>query len=123
MCGYFSNVCDCKTCKQVINDNPEIDFSAYGDFNSTTFKRKAGNREYSVTMDYPTTEAKDLCLKHYLFNKTVEYEYVNTKNWQELIQQLLEAHNNSCDILGDDVDYLLTWANVIKSNFIEDQEI
>lgn len=120
---YFSNVCDCKTCKQVINDNPEIDFSAYGDFNSTTFKRKAGNREYSVTMDYPTTEAKDLCLKHYLFNKTVEYEYVNTKNWQELIQQLLEAHNNSCDILGDDVDYLLTWANVIKSNFIEDQEI
>ena len=111
---YFSNVCNCKTCKQVINNNPEIDFSAFGDFNSTTFKRKAGNKEYSVTMDYPTTEAKDLCLKHYLYNKTKEYEYVSSNSWQDLIQQLKEAHTNSCKILGDDVDYLLTWANVIQ---------
>lgn len=120
---YFENVCSCKTCHEVIRIDPNIDFGAYGNVKSTTFKRKAGGKEYSVTMDYPTTDAKDLCLRHYLYNKEHEFQFVRGKNFEELKVQLEQAYNENSDILGDDLDYLLTWKRIIEECLMGNNEV
>lgn len=109
---YNSNVCNCKNCQEIIN-TPIEDFSKYGDVNSTTFKRKSGNRESTVTMDYPTNDAKDLCLRHYLYNKITEYKYVESKSYSDCAEDLIQSYNKYYDYLGDNVDYLKTWHNII----------
>ena len=111
---YFSNVCKCKNCLDIIKI-PIEDFSKYGDVNSTTFKRKTGSRETSVTMDYPTTDAKDLCLRHYLYNKISEFEYINNHNFSEIAESLILSYNQYYDVLGDSIDYLNTWNNIIST--------
>ena len=109
---YFSNVCSCQNCHEIINI-PIEDFSKYGDVNSTTFKRKSGNRESTVTMDYPTTDAKDLCLRHYLYNKVHEFKHVETHSYIECAGELYDAYNQYYDLLGDNIDYLNTWHNIV----------
>lgn len=111
---YFENVCSCTNCHEIINI-PIDDFSKYGDVNSTTFKRKAGNRESTVTMDYPTTDAKDLCLRHYLFNKINEFKYVENYSYSQFVEDLNCAYNTYYDILGDNIDYLTTWSKILST--------
>ena len=118
---YFSNVCNCKNCNEIINI-PSEDFSKYGDVNSTTFKRKSGNRESTVTMDYPTTDAKDLCLRHYLYNKNNEFEYVANHSYEECCTSILSAYEKYYDILGDNIDYLRSWNSVLKLLFLSNDE-
>lgn len=110
---YFSNVCNCKNCHEIINI-PIDDFSKYGDVNSTTFKRKSGNRESTVTMDYPTTDAKDLCLRHYLYNKILEFNYIEQVSYSVCANELNVAYEKYYDYLGDNIDYLKTWTNIIS---------
>lgn len=119
--SYYSNVCNCKNCQEIINV-PIDDFSKYGDVNSTTFKRKSGNRESTVTMDYPTNDAKDLCLRHYLYNKISEYKYVENKKYSECAKDLIESYNKYYDYLGDNIDYLKTWWNIILQLNDNEQE-
>lgn len=111
---YFSNVCKCKNCLEIIKI-PIEDFSKYGDVNSTTFKRKTGSRETSVTMDYPTTDAKDLCLRHYLYNKISEFDYIDSHSYTEISNNLMSSYNQYYDVLGDSIDYLNTWNNITSS--------
>lgn len=110
---YFENVCNCRNCHEIINI-PIEDFSKYGDVNSTTFKRKSGNRESTVTMDYPTTDAKDLCLRHYLYNKINEFKHVEALSYSECANELNDSYNQYYDLLGDNIDYLNTWYNIIS---------
>ncbi len=117
---YFSNVCNCKNCHEIINI-PIEDFSKYGNVNSTTFKRKSGNRESTVTMDYPTTDAKDLCLRHYLYNKIFEFKHIETLSYTECANELNDSYNKYYDLLGDNIDYLNTWYNVISSLDISEE--
>ena len=110
---YFGSVCNCRNCQEIINI-PIEDFSKYGDVNSTTFKRKSGTRESTVTMDYPTTDSKDLCLRHYLYNKIYEFKYVETHSYVECANELNNSYRQYYDLLGDNIDYLNTWYNIIS---------
>lgn len=109
---YYSKVCNCRNCREIIN-TPIEDFSKYGDVNSTTFRRRSGSRESTVTMDYPTNDAKDLCLRHYLYNKISEYKYVENKNYSDCADNLVRSYEQYYDCLGDNIDYLKTWSNII----------
>ncbi len=65
-------------------------------------------------MDYPTTDAKDLCLRHYLYNKINEFKHVEALSYSECANELNDSYNQYYDLLGDNIDYLNTWYNIIS---------
>lgn len=116
---YFQNVCSCPKCQELI-ENPENDFIKYGISNSTTFTRN----KQSVTMSYPTTEAKENCLEHYLYVKHNEYTKVLSKRAEVLIEELqssLNEYEEDINEIGEDIEYLNIWKKVIKEYFIPKQ--
>ncbi len=113
--SFFSNVCNCKQCREIIKNDPKIDIKEYGDFNTVTnIRRKKNGQEYSVMMAYPTSEAKEVCLKHYLYNKKNECDYLNREDINTVLQQLSDAYNKISSKMGIETLYLLAWYNVLS---------
>lgn len=113
---YFEKVCNCPQCKEIIKDDPESDIQEFGIINTVTNIRKRKNgQEYSVMMSYPTSEAKELCLQHYLYNKEKEYDFIKKHNINEIIEQLKQAKDILEEKLGIEILYLSSWVRVISS--------
>lgn len=117
---YFEKVCDCPQCKEIIKNDPESDIQEFGIINTVTNIRKSKNgQEYSVMMSYPTTEAKELCLRHYLYNKEKEYNFIKEHNIDDIMKQLQQAKDTLEEKLGIEILYLSSWIRVISSYLIE----
>lgn len=120
---YFEKVCDCPQCREIIKDDPESDIREFGIINTVTNIRKGKNgREYSVMMSYPTTEAKEICLRHYLYNKEREYIFIKEHNISEIIEQLKSAKDILEEKLGIEILYLSSWIRVLSS-YLESSEL
>jgi len=85
--AYHQFVCNCKECQQVIDGDPD-NFSLYGESDVKNIKRKYG----VVRIEFPTTDAKKRCLRHYLNKKRAEFEFVSASDRAILLEDLASAH-------------------------------
>jgi len=108
---YHEIICDCVTCREVITGNPSEDFAAYG--NTTPIQFKRGDQV--VTLNYPTKETKDLCLRHYLHNKRKEFEASKVATAIDASQELEKHYEGAARLLGaGEAAYLKDWPRVVR---------
>jgi len=106
---FHHSVCACDTCKEVIDGNPD-NFVNFGTSNSKLVRRGDG----FARVDFPTTEAKENCLKHYLERKHYEY-HSSSKSADVLIADLKKGISDFETAFGaDTVDHLRTWLSVFR---------
>ena len=102
---YLENVCSCPVCKEVIVNDVMSDFQAFGETNISEKNGKA----------YPTPEAMDISRKHYLYNKTMEYNYCKKAEISQIIMRLSEAQNIAKNVEKIHPFYhLKKWINILK---------
>lgn len=107
---YYDNICKCPECQKVIG-NDINNFSKYGEGKPIEFKRKNQN----VTLNYPTTETKAHCLRHYLNSKNKEFNEVNILSKETLLKNLSETKKKYQRQLGlDQVAYFENWKKVLE---------
>jgi hypothetical protein len=109
--SYYSNVCDCKECREVIQDSP-ANFTIYGIAETKQVKRGRN----LTSMEYAVKETKEHCLKHYLCRKQFEYENVSKMSKNELLEDLKNGEKDMSSIAPEAVLHLKLWQNVLSSN-------
>lgn len=82
---FFKKVCDCKTCKSVIKNNPEVDFQEFGKTKPVSYKV----RGQSIVKDYPLPETKDKTVSHFMWSK--KKEYAEGKSLDKILSELEEV--------------------------------
>jgi hypothetical protein len=112
--AFFSNVCDCRECKRMLKGSEGANgFEKYGETEFTTFQRQGS----TVRMSYPTEDAKERCLRHYLHCKQREFQKSREKKSEDLINDLRETADRYMGMAGDEVvEHLVIWSDVL-SNF------
>jgi hypothetical protein len=109
---YISEVCDCDTCKSLINSNDVI-----GDFERSFGESKKSTFQVSgrlVSREFATSQTKDRSLRHYLESKKKEFDFVNVKPIEEAIKQLNESHEKYKDSFGlTNVEHLNKWSKAL----------
>lgn len=109
---FYKNVCSCKTCKGVISD----DIEKFTDFGSATSKQVT-RRGKITSIEYPTKETKEICLKHYLNVKKHEYDKAISRDKKDLLSELEDNRKIFEKIVGlDFVSYLEKWHKVFSPN-------
>ncbi len=98
---FHSKVCDCKQCKQVITQNANEDFLAYG---KTSVKNGR---------QFPTAETSDNCARHYMWSKMREF------SGEVDLKQELEWLKDASDSLRRDVgventEHCRIWADTLS---------
>lgn len=107
---FFKLVCDCKTCKQVIKNNPEIDFQEFGKTKSVSYK----NRGQGIVKAYPLPETKDKTVSHFMWCK--HKEYAGNKTIESVMGELKNASSVfSSDLSANVVDHCRSWFSVLSS--------
>jgi len=109
--AFHSRVCDCATCQEVLAGNPE-NFGRFGEGEPVRFRR----RGRIVELNYPTTEAKDLCLRHYLNRKAIEFDQIRTLTLGEIVTELrTRSLEYEADFGSSGVAHLRTWADLLDA--------
>ncbi|MFZ0890348.1 MAG: hypothetical protein WA005_18055 [Candidatus Binataceae bacterium] len=106
--SYFKAVCACAQCKTLIKGNPERDFAAYGESQPVSFTRKA----QPIVTEYPTREAKERCVSHFMWCKKTEFGSRATKN---VILDELKAAARLERVVGPEAAHCTTWRSVLSS--------
>ena len=103
--NFLANVCDCEVCRETLATDID-NFDRFGDSITKTIRRRNG----IVRIGFPTTEARLLCLKHYLQCKKREYEGISSATPQELSAKLDENIMTLRDVVGHEgVSHMLLW--------------
>ena len=109
--AFLRNVCACDECRSVVQSDPAQDFAAYGRSRPIRFRRRGG----VVTLDYPTKETKDHCLRHYLHVKRQEFEDARSLTTDQVAANLEEHHSRAARLIGkNEVHYLKAWAEALQ---------
>ncbi len=111
---YRKNVCKCHQCKELIEEkgSVELAFDGYGQSNPVTIARRSGT---IVALEYPTREARQAAIRHYLYNKAKEFDDIHHKNFNELVGYLKNTYDEiTLDLSEDYVSHLLTWHKVLS---------
>lgn len=113
---YSANLCSCKQCFDAIRahgGSAEKAFDAFGAHNIVEFSRRDGAL---VRLNYPTTDAKNLAISHYLFNKHKEFADINTMALDDLLSRLDTERAKLATIVGArETAHLGTWAAGIRA--------
>lgn len=111
---FFEKICNCSVCEEIIKtDDVLTDFSAYGDAEPSTFKRG----KQLVTMNFATTETKSLSLKHYLANKSKEFNELNSKKVEDICTELEDAHKVYKKYIdAEKISYLEEWIEALPKD-------
>jgi len=108
---YHERVCACPVCTELVTANPALDFAKYGVTFPVTFRRA----NHFVTLNYPTPETKDYCLRHYLHTKDREFAETARTTALDVSRQLESQHGLAERCLGSSgAQYLLDWAQVVR---------
>lgn len=106
--AFHSSVCNCDECVATL-DGDAAKFVKFGESTAVTVTRKSG----FVRLDYPTTEAKEHCLKHYLQRKHREYAAASSQSAIELREDLQRGHSKYKGLLGaEEVSHLEIWRRI-----------
>lgn len=108
--AFHSNVCNCQECKEVIEDNPD-NFRKFGEGTIKSVRRKHG----IVRINFPTSEAKLRCLRHYLQCKDKEYISAAAAPKNVLLQELEDSEKKFRNSAGlDGVAHLALWKKIYQ---------
>ncbi len=109
---FHEAVCKCAICKEVIDSNVD-NFSKFGTSNVKIIPRSDG----FVRRQFPTSEAKELCLKHYLLNKVEEINYSITESKDRILDGLEKAYLEYLDVMDlNEVIHLKIWQDILRKN-------
>lgn len=110
--AFHENVCGCDECRSTLNGEIE-NFVRFGESVTRTIKRSSG----VVRIDFPTTEARKRCLKHYLQRKKIEYDAAVEASHEVLTNDLLNGERLFRDVLGlDGVEHLRVWRKIFEND-------
>jgi len=113
--NFYTKVCACPECKSVIKAKPEDEFFIYG----RTTKKEILRRKILTTIEYPTPETKDHCVRHYMWNK--HYEYSNPTSCKDLLRALASTHKGLQDYLDFEyVNQCAIWGKIIAEKLKKD---
>lgn len=102
---YYAEICDCPECRSVIEDSAD-NFTKFGETDDKQVKRRFG----FVTLQYPTRETKTRCLRHYLYRKAMEYDFVNNLDSKDQgLRNLSQAYDEISRISPSMVKHLKRW--------------
>lgn len=108
---FHENVCACDECRRTLNGDPAR-FTLFGEGNAKSVRKRHG----IVRIDFPTREASQRCLKHYLQRKKAEYIAAAGAPKEKLLEELHEGAALFEDVAGlDGVAHLRLWARVLES--------
>ena len=107
---FYENICSCEICKKTISKDID-NFILFSISKSKTFKRKGS----LTSVEYPTKETKEICLKHYLNAKKGEYNKAITLDKEELLSELEINQKIFEQVVSiDSVSYLEKWREAFK---------
>lgn len=107
---YFRYVCNCKTCTELIGRafSVEEGFARYGETSPAVSRRN----NQVVVLNYPTTEARNLCVKHYMWCKVKEYQEAEQSALQ-VARKLIQAAEEYKAVGNAFTAHCLRWAKVL----------
>lgn len=107
--GFYANVCNCDECRSTLEGAP-ANFGLFGDGTVKSVKRRHG----LVRIEFPTSEAKQRCLRHYLQRKKREYVAASSAPRQVLLENLKKGEEKYRDVAGlEGVAHLQLWRKVL----------
>lgn len=108
--AFHSQVCNCDECVSAIEGDP-ANFQRFGDGTVKSVRRRYG----IVRIEFPTTETKLHCLRHYLQRKKREYDAAQGASKKTLLGNLEDGENAYKDLAGlDAVAHLRLWRSVLS---------
>ncbi|MEM6560050.1 MAG: hypothetical protein AAF656_00485 [Planctomycetota bacterium] len=109
--AFHENVCGCDVCKKVLNGDAS-NFTEFGASITKSVRRRNG----LVRIDFPTKEAQQICLKHYLQRKHREFHAANEAGSEVLLRDLQKGIDQFEDVAGDDgVAHLRKWHDIFSA--------
>jgi hypothetical protein len=105
---FFRNVCDCTECRIVLAPGIEK-FTTYGDSTVKLVRRDQG----FTRMEFPTSVAKQQCLRHYLERKAREFLFSANADRSDIIEDLRAGYLSFRDIAPESAGHLAVWAKVL----------
>ena len=112
---FHEKVCNCNVCVGVVNGKID-NFAKFGESSPIERKKRAGG---IVRIDYPTQEARLLCLKHYLERKKLEFEGAMRER-EMLLDELRNGVAELRDAVGyEGIKHLLNWIAVFEEIALE----
>lgn len=107
--SFHKGVCDCEECKEVVANDP-ANFTLFGESTVKSVRRKHG----IARIEFPTTEAKRRCLRHYLQRKRIEYGFAETASETQLLDDLDSGIQAYQDVAGlEGVAHLQRWKDTL----------
>lgn len=110
--SFTKNVCRCRQCVDLIDKKTSVDeaFEVYGKSYPVTIRRRTGS---IVRLAYPTSEAREVASRHYLYCKAKEFQDVEQKPLSELIDSLDNTFQQIYPSYGSEqLLHLLNWKAV-----------
>jgi hypothetical protein len=104
---FFANVCDCAECRAVLAAGIDK-FTSYGDATVKLVRRDRG----FTRMEFPTSIAKQQCLRHYLERKAREFDFAANSEPRALVEDLRDGYTLFRDIAPESAGHLAVWAKV-----------
>lgn len=101
---YLNNVCNCKTCQEIIKHNVQNSFAEYGE---TKISEKNGK-------SYPVANAMNKSRKHYLNKKICEYDFCSSSKISNIIDKLNESKQIADNIKSHSFNHLGKWIELLK---------
>jgi len=103
--NYFSDICDCPMCREIIKGKKIEEFEIYGKTNPGRDGK-----------EYPTKETIHYCIMHYMYNK--DYEFSNDINFQDISYELKRVYSMLKGHLGsDDIAHCKKWINILEKKY------
>lgn len=109
--SFHDNVCNCSECVETLGGDP-ANFALFGDGTVKSMRRRQG----LVRIEFPTSEAKQRCLKHYLQRKNREFIAASDAPGEVLLENLREGEEKFREVAGlDGVAHLRLWREVLTA--------
>jgi hypothetical protein len=107
---FHANVCDCEECKETLGGDP-ANFTKFGESTARSVRRRHG----IVRIEFPTSDAKKRCLRHYLQRKHREYKAAAEAPKEVLLGDLIKGEETFLDAVGlEGIAHLRLWRKVFS---------
>ncbi len=108
---YYVEICGCSVCREIIK-NDIRNFQLFENTEFYNINYKSGRTQRRT---YANQTTKQICVTHYLRNKMMEFNLVEHKDIQSIINTLQESFDELTLIDGNiEVDYLSNWITAIS---------
>jgi hypothetical protein len=109
---YYDEICNCPTCKEIIKNNMN-NFINFGEAKPVIIRGRYGD----ITRQFPTQDAKSLCVRHFLNAKLNEWAEISNISLDDLLQRIQVISSEYTNILGYNIKATFDlWIKVIQAS-------